>query len=91
MSASIDWLYVAIQFGLLTAVSLGTLKAYLVWTSGVCTSKNKMTGKTVVITGANSGIGKATALDLANRGARVILACRDVKKAAIVRGNISCF
>jgi NAD(P)-dependent dehydrogenase (short-subunit alcohol dehydrogenase family) len=37
-------------------------------------------GKTVIITGANTGIGKETARDLAWRKARVILACRDITK-----------
>ncbi|MCA9540398.1 MAG: SDR family oxidoreductase [Myxococcales bacterium] len=37
-------------------------------------------GRTFVITGANVGIGRATALALAGRGARLILACRSAEK-----------
>lgn len=44
-------------------------------------SNNRLNGKTIVITGANCGIGKETAKDLYKRGGRVILACRDINKA----------
>ena len=46
----------------------------------VCKSKAMLSGKTVVITGANSGIGKETAVDLARRNARVLMACRSIQR-----------
>ncbi|KDR11852.1 retinol dehydrogenase 12-like isoform X1 [Zootermopsis nevadensis] len=41
----------------------------------------RLDGKTAIVTGSNTGIGKFTALDFVKRGARVIMACRSVEKA----------
>ncbi|KAK9687752.1 Sodium:neurotransmitter symporter family [Popillia japonica] len=44
-------------------------------------SKVRLDGKTAIVTGCNTGIGKETARDLYKRGAYVIMACRNTEKA----------
>jgi len=41
-----------------------------------------LTDKTIIITGANSGIGKAAAIQLAKSGATVVMACRSAERGA---------
>ncbi|CAG5047167.1 unnamed protein product [Parnassius apollo] len=53
------------------------IKAFNKMTTGKCYCESVMTGKVVIVTGASGGIGFETALDLARRGAKVIIACHD--------------
>lgn len=48
-----------------------------------------MKGKTVVITGGNSGIGRVTATEIAKMGAQVVLVCRNETKAKAVQEDIN--
>lgn len=50
--------------------------------------KTRLDGKTVVVTGANTGIGKEVSRELAKRGARVIMACRDMSRCKVAREQI---
>src|SRR3954470_805501 len=48
-----------------------------------------LTGQTAIVTGANSGVGLATARALAKAGARVVLAVRNVEKGQAAARTIS--
>ena len=45
------------------------------------TDAKELQGKTFIVTGANSGIGRATAVDLGRRGAKVFITARSEEKA----------
>ena len=53
------------------------------------TVKSSMQGKICMVTGANSGIGKATALALAQMGATVVMVCRDRARGEETRSEIT--
>ncbi|KAM3955753.1 retinol dehydrogenase 14-like [Aphomia sociella] len=67
-------------FLLWISLTLILIKVLNKLSNGKYYSDNVMSGQVVIVTGANSGIGFATALDLARRGARLIVACRDDEK-----------
>ena len=49
-----------------------------------------MQGEIVIVTGANAGIGKATAAALADKGATVVLACRSKERGETALNELSC-
>ncbi|XP_075007977.1 retinol dehydrogenase 12 isoform X2 [Calonectris borealis] len=77
---------VAISLPVLLFLAAPYIRRYVA--GGQCKSTAKLEGKVAIITGANTGIGKETARDLARRGARVIVACRDIAKAEAAASEI---
>ena len=55
---------------------------------GRCYSKARLDGKTVIVTGANTGIGKETAKNFIIRGATVVMGCRDLSKGTKAANDI---
>ncbi len=52
------------------------------------TVNTSMQGKTCMVTGANSGIGKATALGLAQMGANVVMVARDRARGEVAQNEV---
>ncbi|XP_031773418.1 retinol dehydrogenase 14 [Apis florea] len=73
--------YLAAAGSLVVLLVLLAVYLYARHTMGICKSKKRMDGKTVIITGCTSGIGRETARDIAKRGARLIMACRNLEMA----------
>ena len=55
------------------------------WTSN---DIQELSGKTAIVTGANSGLGLITAKELAGKGCHVVMACRSVDKAETAANEI---
>lgn len=72
----------------ITLIVILLTRLYLKWTIKMCKSKETVKGKIIIVTGSNTGIGFHVARDLAARGGRIILACRNEKRGLAAREKI---
>lgn len=68
--------------------ALYSLRKWREWKWESSLTSQRIDGQVAVITGATSGLGRVTAEDLVNRGAIVVLACRDVAAAKQIIAEI---
>ncbi|XP_058974611.1 retinol dehydrogenase 12-like [Musca domestica] len=77
------------DFAFWSLASLLSIALFYKWREGPSYKKpNRIDGKVVIVTGCNTGIGKEVALEMAKRGARVYMACRDFNKCEKARREI---
>lgn len=77
MMLSFGWLHLP----QLTLVVVAIIALKMYFRGGVCNVRRDLTGKVIVITGGNTGIGKETMLDLANSNSRIVIGARDRAKS----------
>ncbi|XP_070496225.1 retinol dehydrogenase 14-like [Chironomus tepperi] len=87
LSISSIYLWIAV-FTIAAVIGIG-YNIYVKLTCGKFQDKNvNLAGKTILITGCNSGLGKAVAKYMAFKGARIIMACRNQETAEKAKEEI---
>jgi len=81
------WALLTCHMGRLALVTF-LVVLYKELTMGIYRKETQMDGKTVIVTGGNTGIGLETGRELARRGARVILGCRNKQRGEAAVTNI---
>jgi len=85
----VDWVWTLLSchLGRVVLVTMVVI-LYKELTMGTYRGKEKLEGKVAIVTGGNTGIGLETARGLAERGARVILGCRNKQRGEAAVSSI---
>lgn len=79
-----------INYGIVaTVAAAAAARCYMKFVRGPEPKSVNMSGKVVIVTGSNGGVGYETAKSLVNMGAHVIMACRSEEKAREAMSNIT--